>query len=94
MKVGIIGAGAIGSAFAGHLARAGHDLLVSNSRGGESLAALVRTLGPRAQAATREVAAQAELVLLAVPWDQVPSALQGLPPWKGRVLVDATNQLG
>jgi predicted dinucleotide-binding enzyme len=91
VKIGIIGAGAIGGAFAGHLARAGHDLLVSNSRGGESLAALVRTLGPRAQAAPREVAARAELVILAVPWDQVPSALNGLPAWNGRILVDATN---
>jgi predicted dinucleotide-binding enzyme len=91
MKIGIIGAGAIGGAFAGHLARAGHDLFLSNSRGGESLEALVRTLGAHARAVTREVAAQAELVILAVPWDQVPSALQGLPSWNGRILVDATN---
>ena len=91
MKIGIIGVGAIGSAFAGHLARAGHDLLLSNSRGGASLAELVRSLGPRARAASREEAAGAELVVLAVPWEQVPAALAGLPAWNGRILVDATN---
>ncbi len=91
MKIGIIGTGAIGGAFAEHFARASHELLVSNSRGGESLASLVRMLGPRARAATREEAAKAELVLLAVPWDRVASALEGLPPWNGRILVDATN---
>jgi predicted dinucleotide-binding enzyme len=91
MKVGIIGVGAIGSAFASHLARAGHDLLLSNSRGAEALADLVRTLGPGARAAKREEAAQAELVILAVPWEQVPAALAGLPAWDGRILIDATN---
>ncbi|HEX4235637.1 MAG TPA: NADPH-dependent F420 reductase [Caldimonas sp.] len=91
MKVGIIGTGSIGSAFAAHLARAGHELLLSNSRGGDSLAALIRSLGPKSQAVARDVAAEAELVVLAVPWDRVPSALDGLPPWNGRILIDATN---
>lgn len=91
MRVGIIGTGAIGSAFAAHLARAGHELLLSNSRGGDSLAALIRSLGPKAEAVPREVAAQAELVVLAVPWDRMRSALDGLPSWNGRILIDATN---
>ena len=91
MKIGIIGVGAIGSAFAGHLARAGHDLLLSNSRGADALADLIRSLGPRARAASRQDAAQADLVILAVPWAQVPAALAGLPAWNGRILVDATN---
>jgi predicted dinucleotide-binding enzyme len=91
MKIGIIGVGAIGSALAGHLARAGHELLLSNSRGADSLADLITTLGPLARAAQREEAAQADLVILAVPWAQVPAALAGLPDWDGRILVDATN---
>lgn len=91
MKIGLIGVGAIGGAFAGHLARAGHELLLSNSRGADALADLVRSLGPRARAAEREEAAQADLVILAVPWAQVPAALAGLPAWNGRILMDATN---
>lgn len=91
MKIGIIGAGAIGGAFAGHLARAGHELLLSNSRGADAMADLVASLGPRVRAARREEAAQAGLVILAVPWEHVPAALADVPAWDGRILVDATN---
>lgn len=91
MKIGIIGVGAIGGALAGHLARAGHDLLLGNSRGGDALAALAASLGPRVRAVKREEAAQADLVFLAVPWEHVPAALKGLPAWNDRILVDATN---
>ncbi len=38
MKIGIIGAGGIGQAFAGQVAKAGYEVVVSNSRGPESLA--------------------------------------------------------
>ena len=41
MKIGIIGTGGIGQALAGHIAKAGFETIVSNSRGPESLAALV-----------------------------------------------------
>jgi len=44
MKIGIIGTGGIGQALASHIAKAGYEIIVSNSRGPESLAALV-TLG-------------------------------------------------
>ena len=41
MKIGIIGSGGIGQALASHIAKAGYEIIVSNSRGPESLAALV-----------------------------------------------------
>ena len=41
MKIGIIGTGGIGQALASHIAKAGYEIIVSNSRGPESLAALV-----------------------------------------------------
>lgn len=91
MKIGIVGAGGIGQAFAGHLAKAGYDVIVSNSRGPESLTAVVSELGPRAKAGTREEAAQAEVVVLSVNWEHLPRALAGLPDWGGRILIDATN---
>ncbi|MCP3141543.1 NADPH-dependent F420 reductase [Pyxidicoccus sp. QH1ED-7-1] len=91
MVVGIIGAGSIGQALAGHMVRAGHEVIVSNSRGPESLAGLVRQLGPRTRAGTRQEAAKADIVVLSVPWEQVPGALADLPPWNGRILIDATN---
>ena len=91
MKIGVIGAGGIGQAFAGQMAKAGYDVLLSNSRGPDSLAEAVRQLGPRAKAGTREQAAQAEIVFLSVPWAEVRDVLSGLPDWNGRILIDATN---
>jgi hypothetical protein len=91
MKIGIIGAGGIGQAFAGHVAKAGYEVIVSNSRGPESLAEFVSGLGPRARAGTRQEAAQADMVFISVRWEQVGAALADLPPWDGRILIDATN---
>ena len=42
MNIGIIGAGHIGRAIAAHVAQAGYEVAVSNSRGPESLAGFVR----------------------------------------------------
>jgi len=91
MKIGIIGAGGIGQAFATQVTKAGYDVILSNSRGPESLAAAVSQLGPRARAGTRQEAAQADVVVLSVNWEHVPKALADLPPWRSRILIDATN---
>jgi predicted dinucleotide-binding enzyme len=91
MKIGIIGAGGIGQAFASQMAKAGYDVILSNSRGPDSLREALRQLGPRARAGTREQAAQADIVFLSVPWSEVRGALAGLPAWSGRILIDATN---
>ena len=48
-------------------------------------------LGPRSSAGTRQEAAQADIVQLAVRWEQAPEALADLPPWNGRILIDSTN---
>ena len=92
MKIGMIGAGRVAQSVARYLLPAGHTVLLSNSRGPESLSALVAELGPGARAGTVEEAAQTPMVLLAVPWTAVPKALSGLPVWEGRILIDATNQ--
>lgn len=52
MQIGIIGAGNIGSALARLFARAGHPVMISNSRGPESLAGLVAELDAGVQAGT------------------------------------------
>jgi predicted dinucleotide-binding enzyme len=91
MNIGIIGAGGIGQAFAAQVVRAGHEVTLSNSRGPASLAPVVSRLGPSARAGSREEAAQADIVVLAVQWQQLEGALAGLPPWNGRILIDTTN---
>ena len=52
MRIGLIGAGNIGGTLARHFVRVGHEVVLSNSRGPESLAELIAELGERAQAAT------------------------------------------
>jgi 8-hydroxy-5-deazaflavin:NADPH oxidoreductase len=88
--VGIIGAGRLGQAMARTARRAGRRVVIANSRGPESLAPVVSALGEGVSAGTVEQAAAAPVVALAVPWDRVPGALQGLQ-LNGRIVVDATN---
>ena len=91
MEVGTIGAGALAQAFAKRALKAGHKVKLSNSRGPDSLREIVNQLGPGAMAATTEEAAACEMVLLAVPWDNVPETLASLPKWKNQILIDGTN---
>lgn len=92
MKIGMLGAGAIAQAIARHAIRHGHEVVLSNSRGPASLAPLVNDLGPLAAAASPAEAAAAELVVLAVPWPQIPAAVAGLPRLDKTIVIDATNQ--
>lgn len=91
--IGIIGAGAIGAAFARALAARGIKAVISNSRGPESLQPLVRELGPSITAGTREQAAAQDIVLVAVNWSKLPDALSGLPDFNGRIVIDANNPI-
>ena len=93
MTIGIIGSGAIGTAFARTLNRAGLKATISNSRGPDSLKDLVRELGPSIKAGTREEAARADIVFVAVNWTKLRAAMAGLPDWKGRIVIDANNPI-
>jgi len=88
--VGIIGAGRLGQAMARTALRAGRRVVIANSRGPESLASVVSALGNGVSAGRVDEAASAGIVVVAVPWDRVPEAVQGLE-WNGQVVVDATN---
>jgi len=92
MNFGTIGAGTIAQALARHLVTAGHRVVLSNSRGPSTLDEVVANLGPLASAGTVAQAARADMVFLTVMWPDIPAALADLPPWDGRILVDATNQ--
>jgi 8-hydroxy-5-deazaflavin:NADPH oxidoreductase len=93
MSIGIIGAGSIGLAVAKTLARAGIAATIANSRGPESLKESVAALRPTITAGTREQAAGADMVLIAVNWSKLPAALAGLPAWGGRIVIDANNPI-
>jgi predicted dinucleotide-binding enzyme len=70
--------------------RAGRRVAIANSRGPDSLTSVVSALGEGVSAVTADEAAAAGIVVIAVPWDRVPEALQGLN-WNGQVVIDATN---
>jgi NADP oxidoreductase coenzyme F420-dependent len=88
--IGIIGAGHIGQALARTALRAGRKVLIANSRGPESLAAVVAALGEGVSAGTVRDAATPAIVAIAVPWANVPSAVDGLR-WDGQTVIDTTN---
>jgi predicted dinucleotide-binding enzyme len=88
--VGFIGSGQIGSAVARLAIDAGHQVILSNSRGPETLAAAVAQLGPRASAATSgEAAAAGDIVVISVP----VKAFAGVPagPLAGKTVIDTCN---
>lgn len=91
MEIGTIGAGAFAQAFAKRALKVGHKVKLSNRRGQDSLREVVHQLGPGAIAASKEDAAACEMVLLAVPWDNVPETLASLPKWNNQILIDGTN---
>jgi len=88
--VGIIGAGHIGSAVAEAFIGLGHDVVIANSRGPETLAELVAKLGPKARAATATEAAEAaDFAVVTVPL----RAYEDLPvePLAGKIVLDTNN---
>jgi predicted dinucleotide-binding enzyme len=92
-SVGIIGAGRLGQAMARAAQRAGRRVVIANSRGPASLASVVSELGDDVSAGTVEQASAVGIVVIAVPWDSVPEAIQGID-WDGQVVIDATNDWG
>lgn len=92
MRIGILGAGAVGSAIATVLARAGIEAKIVNRRGPAVLGPLAASLGPQVTVGTREEVLGADIVFVAVPWGRIAEAVAG-GDWQGRIVVDCTNAL-
>ena len=88
--IGLIGAGHIGSQLARVAIAQGYDVVISNSRGPETLADLVAELGDKARAATAvEAAAAADIAVVTVPlknYTQVP-----VDELAGKIVIDTNN---
>lgn len=92
MKIGILGAGHIGVALAKKLVKAGHHVQLSNSRGPESLQDTINNIGSNAEAVTNKIAADNEVVILAVRWENTDEVLSELQiELSGKILIDTTN---
>lgn len=88
--IGLIGAGHIGSQVARLAVKNGYDVVISNSRGPETLTDLVRELGPKARAGTAlDAAKSGDIVVVTVPlknYKQVP-----VEPLAGKIVIDTNN---
>jgi predicted dinucleotide-binding enzyme len=88
--IGLIGAGHIGSQVARAAVANGYDVVISNSRGPETLAELIAELGPKARAATSaEAASAADIAVVTVPlkaYREVP-----VEPLAGKIVIDTNN---
>jgi predicted dinucleotide-binding enzyme len=88
--IGIIGAGHIGSQIARKAVELGYDVVISNSRGPETLADLTAELGPRARAATAAVAAAAgDFAVVTVPLKNIGDL--PVQPLEGKIVIDTNN---
>jgi hypothetical protein len=92
MNYAIIGSGAIGTALARRFVAKGIDIAIANTKGPESLAGLVRELGPIVKPMSASEALRADVVILAIPFDAVRDAVKGVE-WDSRIVVDATNAI-
>ena len=93
MKIGIIGAGDVGQRLARHFLNIGNEVVLCNSRGPETLADTVASLGKGVSAGTLQEVASQKIIVLAVWWDAIPSVMAQVEDFNGNVLIDATNQL-
>jgi predicted dinucleotide-binding enzyme len=88
--LGLIGAGHIGSQVARLAVRSGYDVVISNSRGPETLSDLVAELGPKARAATVHDAAKAgDIVVVTIPLKNYRSV--PVEPLAGKIVIDTNN---
>ena len=88
--IGIIGAGHIGSQIARKAVQLGYDVVISNSRGPETLMDLVAELGPHARAATpAEAAAAGDFAVVTVPLKSIGAI--PVEPLAGKIVVDTNN---
>lgn len=90
MKIGIIGAGAIGTTIAKHLTEAGYDVIISNSRGADTLKEKIKEIRGNSVAGSVQEAAEGDVVFLAVRWEHAQEALSAVN-LEGKILIDVTN---
>ena len=93
MRIGIVGAGNVGTGLGRRLATAGHEIVVSFARTDDKVAQAAQAIGGGARPGSPEEAAHhGEVVLLATPWGATPDVVAKLADaLAGRVVWDTTN---
>lgn len=96
MKIGIVGAGVVGTNLARALLGAGHEVMLSSREPeGAKMRELKAELGSHASIGTvAQTVAYSNVVALALRWDAVPDAVIAGDDWTGKILIDITNRFG
>jgi predicted dinucleotide-binding enzyme len=95
MRVGIVGAGHIGSNCARQFAKGGHEVKLSFSRDSSRLEALAAEIGDRANVGTPVEATEfGEVVVFSVLWDSIGAALAEMGSLEGKIVIDTCNEFG
>jgi predicted dinucleotide-binding enzyme len=94
MSYAIVGFGKIGQALAHAFARNNINVTVASRRSPEELAPQARAIGPTVAARSLQEALKADIIILAVLFEQHPEVAKVLPSWKGKTIIDTTNAFG
>jgi predicted dinucleotide-binding enzyme len=94
MSYAIIGFGEIGQTLARAFARKGIEVSVATTRDPGSFAADAAAIGPGITPKTLAEAVKADVLFLAVRFQQHPDIAKALPNWPGKIIVDVTNAYG
>jgi 8-hydroxy-5-deazaflavin:NADPH oxidoreductase len=90
----IIGFGKVGQALAGAFARSHIKVAVATTRDPQTFASTAANIGTEIIATTLEDAAKADVIFLAVRFENHPDVAKVLADWQGKIIVDVTNAYG
>jgi predicted dinucleotide-binding enzyme len=93
MKIAIIGSGNVGKALATSSVRAGHQVTLSAANP-DHAAEAAKAIGAQAARSNTEAVKDAELVIVAVPYEKLGDVFRGLgSSVDGKVVIDTTNHV-
>ncbi|MFZ5496772.1 MAG: NADPH-dependent F420 reductase [Verrucomicrobiota bacterium] len=95
MKIAIIGAGHVGGALGKAWAKAGHTIIfgVRDPAGGKTKPPLAEIGGAASSVVVPDAVRSGEVVVLATPWDAVPSVVTAMGDVRNKIIIDCTNPL-
>jgi len=94
MSYAIIGFGAVGQALARAFARKDIEVAVASRRPPEALAPQAQAIGSTVVPRTLREAIKADIIFLAVPFQEHPEVAKNLASWQGKTIIDAMNGFG
>lgn len=94
MTYSIIGTGSVGKALTQQFVRNGISVGIANTRGPDSIAAMVEELGDKVVPLTLQEALKADVIILAVPFWSHRDVAKAAATWQGKIVIDVTNAYG